>query len=147
MDLSKVREQLLIMGEKIGIQVQEEDGQKLVMHSQIQAKDYFDNAIYMRLVVFSTGTMHLFLTFDELEKTYDNLFLINTLNAENPWFRAYITNINDKDYLELHYCGITIEKEESVGTIFGYLLNELLSDSTFKYLNPILKSNKGQIPA
>ena len=147
MDLSIVREQLLTMGERIGMQVQEEDAQKLVMHCQLQAKEYFDNAIYLRLVVFATGTMHLFLTFDELEKTYDNLFLVNTLNSENPWFRAYITNINDKDYLELHYCGITIEKEDSVANIVGYLLNELLSEATFKYLSPILKGNKEDIPA
>lgn len=147
MDLKVVREQLLTMGERIGMKLQEEDGQKLIVHAQLQAKDYFDNVIYLRIVVFATGTMHMFLTFDPLEKTYDNLFLVNTLNAENPWFRAYITNINDKDYLELHYTGITIEKEESITDVVGYLLNELLNENTFKYLSPILKGNKESIPA
>ena len=90
MDLIKLKEQLLAMGKGIGLQVQEETAESLTLHSQITAKDYFDNSIYCRLVVFKSGTLHLFLTFNEMEKTYDNLFLINNFNAENPWFRAYI---------------------------------------------------------
>ena len=138
MDLIKLKEQLLDMGKRIGLQVQEETAQNITLHSQITAKDYFDNSIYFRLVVYSSGTLHMFLTFDEIERTYDNLYLINNFNAENPWFKAYITNINDKDYLELHYVALGLEKEAQVLDSFGFLLNDLLSENTLKYLNPIL---------
>ena len=140
MDLIKLKEQLLAMGKGIGLQVQEETKESLTLHSQITAKDYFDNSIYFRLVVFASGTLHIFLTFNEMERTYDNLYLINNFNAENPWFRAYIANINDKDYLELHYTSVSLEKEADVLDSFGFLLNNLLSEDTLKYLRPILNS-------
>ena len=140
MDLIKLKEQLLAMGKGIGLQVQEETKESLTLHSQITAKDYFDNSIYFRLVVFASGTLHIFLTFNEMERTYDNLYLINNFNAENPWFRAYIANINDKDYLELHYTSVSLEKETDVLDSFGFLLNNLLSEDTLKYLRPILNS-------
>ena len=140
MDLIKLKEQLLAMGKGIGLQVQEETKDSLTLHSQITAKDYFDNSIYFRLVVFASGTLHIFLTFNEMERTYDNLYLINNFNAENPWFRAYIANINDKDYLELHYASVSLEKEADVLDSFGFLLNNLLSEDTLKYLRPILNS-------
>ena len=138
MDLIKLKEQLLEMGKRIGLQVQEETAQAITLHSQITAKDYFDNSIYCRIVIYSSGTLHMFLTFDEIERTYDNLYLINNFNAENPWFKAYIVNINDKDYFELHYATLSLEKEAQVLDTFGFLLNDLLSEGTLKYLNPIL---------
>ena len=82
----------------------------------------------------------MFLTFDEIESTYDKLYLINAFNSENPWFKAYIANINDKDYLELHYSAIALDKDEQVIDTFGYLLNELLNEQTLKYLKPILEN-------
>ena len=142
MDLMKLKEQLLEMGKKIGLQVQEETATSLTLHSEITAKDYFDNSIYFRLTIFSSGTLHMFLTFNEIERTYDNLYLINHFNAESPWFKAYIANINDKDYLELHYSALAVEKEAEVINIFGYLLNDLLSEETLKLLNPILEGQE-----
>ena len=141
MNLTKLKEQLLKIGNKIGLQVQEETANSLTMHAELTAKDYFDNTVYLRLVTFSSGTLHMFLTFDEIEKTYDNLYLINAFNAENPWFRAYIASINDKDYLELHYASIALEAEEQIVDTIGFLLNELLGENTLKYLKPILESN------
>ena len=142
MNLKALKEQLLEMGKGIGLQVQEEKADSLTLHAQITAKDYFDNSIYFRAVIFSSGTLHVFLTFDLIERTYDNLYLINAFNSENPWFRAYITNINDKDYLELHYTSVALEQESEVTDTIGFLLNELLSDNTLKYLNPILNGDK-----
>lgn len=142
MNLKALKEQLLEMGKGIGLQVQEEKADNLTLHAQITAKDYFDNSIYFRAVIFSSGTLHVFLTFDEIERTYDNLYLINAFNSENPWFRAYITNINDKDYFELHYTSVALEQENEITDTIGFLLNELLSDNTLKYLNPILNADK-----
>ena len=138
MNLINLKEKLLSFGEKIGLQVHEETANSLTLHSQITAKDYFINSVYCRFVAYSSGTTHLFLTFDVIERTYDNLYLINNFNENNPWFRAYITNINDRDYLELHYTAVGLENEQEAVDTFGFLLNELLNESTLKYLKPIL---------
>ena len=140
MNINNVKEQLLKMGQKIGLQVEEENAQSVTLHTELNAKEYFKNSIYFKVVVFSSGTVHMFLTFDEIESTYDKLYLINAFNSENPWFKAYIANINDKDYLELHYSAIALENDNQVIDTFGYLLNELLNEQTLKYLKPILEN-------
>ena len=140
MNINNVKERLLKMGQKIGLQVEEETAQSVTLHTELNAKEYFKNSIYFKVVIFSSGTVHMFLTFDEIESTYDKLYLINAFNSENPWFKAYITNINDKDYLELHYSAIALENDNQVIDTFGYLLNELLNEQTLKYLKPILEN-------
>ena len=140
MNINNVKEQLLKMGQKIGLQVEEETAQSVTLHTELNAKEYFKNSIYFKVVIFSSGTVHMFLTFDEIESTYDKLYLINAFNSENPWFKAYIANINDKDYLELHYSAIALENDNQVIDTFGYLLNELLNEQTLKFLKPILEN-------
>ena len=142
MNLMSLKEKLLNLGKSIGLQVQEETKESMTLHSQITAKDYFENSIYFRMVVFNSGTLHIFLTFDEIERTCDNLYLINAFNAESPWFKAYITNINDKDFLELHYSVMGLQDDEEVINSFGYLLNSLLTEDTLKYLKPILNNEQ-----
>ena len=138
MNIQNLKEKLLSVGEKIGLQVHEENANSITLHSQITAKDYFLNSVYCRFVAFSSGTIHLFLTFDVIERKYDNLYLINNFNENNPWFRAYIANINDRDYLELHYTSVGLKDEQEAIETFGFLLNELLNENTLKYLKPIL---------
>ena len=142
MNLTRLKEQLLEMGKSIGLQVQEENSQNITLHSQIIAKKYFDNSIYCRITIFSSGTIHMFLTFDEIERTYDNLYLINNFNAEHPWFKAYIANINDKDFLELHYASLALKDEKEVVNTFGFLLSNLLDEDTLKLLQPIIANAK-----
>ena len=74
------------------------------------------------------------------ERTYDTLYLINHFNDNNPWFRAYITNIKNKDYLELHYTAICLKDEQEVMSTFAYLMNDLLNEDTLKLLTPILNA-------
>lgn len=138
MNLTNLKEQLLKFGEKIGLQVHEETADQITFHTQITAKDYFINSVYCRFVAYQSGTIHLFLTFDVIESTYDNLYLINAFNENNPWFRAYITNIKDRDYLELHYAAVGLNHENEAIDTFGFLLNELLNEPVLKYLKPIL---------
>ena len=140
MNLASLKEKLLDLGKQIALQVEEENPTTLTMHSQITAKDYFSNSIYFKLVVFTSGTLHLFFTFNEIERTYDNLYLINNFNAESPWFKAYITNINNKDYLELHYSVMGLTYEEEVLNTVGYILNSLLDEETLNNLMPILNN-------
>ena len=138
MNLTNLKEQLLKFGEKIGLQVHEEKADQITFHTQITAKDYFLNTVYCRFVAYQSGTIHLFLTFDVIESTYDNLYLINAFNENNPWFRGYITNIHDRDYFEVHYAAVGLNHENEAIDTFGFLLNELLNEPTLKYLKPIL---------
>ena len=138
MNLLTLKERLLKYSEKIGLQVEEEKAESITFHTQLTAKAYFTNSVYCRLVVYKAGTIHLFLTFDVIESTYDNLYLINAFNDNNPWFRGYITNIKNRDYLELHYTAIGLESENAVIESFGFLLNELLNENTLEYLKPIV---------
>ena len=137
-----LKEKLLELGQKVGLQVQEETKDFVSLHSQLTAKDYFDNSIYFKMVVFASGTLHLFFTFDEIERTYDNLYLINAFNESSPWFRAYISNINDKDFLELHYSAVAQENEEQIINSFGFLMNSILDEETLKYLRPLVNNDK-----
>ena len=141
MNLLAIKERLLELGNKIGLQVEEETKESVTLHCQFTAKDYFDDSIYFKAVIFSSGTLHMFFTFNEIEKTYDNLFLINAFNSESPWFKAYITNINDIDYLELHYSVMGLSDDNEIINNFGYMLNALISEETLKYLNPLLENN------
>ena len=86
--------------------------------------------------------MHVFFTFDEMERTYDNLYLINNFNAKHPWFKGYISNINDKDYFEIHYASIDVKNEDEVIDTFGYLLNNTLKEETLDLLKPIINNGK-----
>ena len=138
MDLNKLKEKLLKMGQSIDLQVHEETAQSITLHATITAKNYYKNSIYLRVDIFASGTMHMFLTFNEIERTYERLYAINTFNAENAWFKAYIAHINNKDFLELHYSSVALENEQEVLNTFGFLLSELLTDNTLTYLKPIL---------
>lgn len=138
MNLTKLKERLLEKGKKIGLMVEEENKDSITLHSQITASQYFDNSIYFRIVVFASGTMHLFLTFDEMEKTYDNLFLINKYNENSPWFKGYITNLNGKDFFEIHFSAIDMDNEEQIVDMCGYLLTDVLGEESLKYLSPIV---------
>ena len=142
MNLTKVKDQLLTMAKQISLEVEEETKEKITLHAYLNAVHYFKNSIYFRIVVFASGTLHVFFTFDEVERTYDNLYIVNTFNAENPWFRAYIGNINGNDYLELHYTAVSMEKENEVTDTVGYLLTEILEEDNVKYINSILNNNE-----
>ena len=141
MNLLLLKDKLLELGKSIGLRVDEETKDSLSLHSEITAENYFNNSIYFRVVIFTSGTLHIFFTFDEMEKTYDNLFLINNFNAESPWFKAYIANINDKDFLELHYVAINLVNENEVAESIEFMLNSLISEETLNLLNPILNND------
>ena len=142
MNLNNLKEKLLELGKNIGLQVQEETATSLTVHANIIAKDYFENSIYLNMTVYEAGSMHVFFTFDEMERTYDNLYLINNFNAKHPWFKGYISNINDKDYFEIHYASLDEKDEEAVIESVGYLLNNILKEDTLDILKPIIINGK-----
>ena len=142
MNLTSLKEQLLKNGEKIGLSVHEETAQYISLHAEITAKAYFDDSIYCRITVYESGTFHMFLTFYEIERTYENFYLINNFNAEHPWFKAYIANINGKDFLELHHSVLELKDEKEVVDTVGYLLTNILEETTLNLLQPIVNGNK-----
>jgi len=142
MNLGTVKARLLDLGEKVALKLENEAADSLSFGTEITAQAHYKSSIYFHIVVYRAGTLHVFFTFNEIERTYDNLYLINTFNSENPWFRAYITNINGKDFLELHYVSIDAETEDQVCDTIGYLLSDLLKDNVLKYLKPIVNAGK-----
>lgn len=142
MNINKLKTQLLEMGQKIGLQLHEEDANSITLHAQITAEEYFKDSIYLRLVVFSSGTIHMFLTFNKVTRTYEQLYRINEFNSESAWFKGYIANINGKDFFELHYSAVALQNEQEVIDTFGFLLNDLLNEKTLQYLRPILKDEQ-----
>ena len=142
MNLNIVKEKLLEMGKNIGLQVQEETANSLSLHANIVAKDYFEDSIYLSMTIYEGGSMHVFFTFNEIERTYENLFMINNFNAQHPWFKGYIGNINDKDFFELHYAALDVKDENSVLEAFGFLLTNTLKEETLDLLKPIVESKK-----
>lgn len=142
MNLTSLKEQLLKNGEKIGLSVHEETAQYISLHAEITAKAYFDDSIYCRITVYESGTFHMFLTFYEIERTYENFYLINNFNAEHPWLKAYIANINGKDFLELHHSALELKDEKEVVDTVGYLLTNILEEATLNLLQPIVNGNK-----
>ena len=142
MNLLSLKEKLLELGKPIGLQVDEEESGGISLHTDIVAKEYFENSIYLRIVIYSSGTLHMFFTFNEIERTYDNFYLINNFNEESPWFKAYIANVNDKDFLELHYSAMGLLEEKEILTSISFMLNSLLQEETLKYLNPILNNEQ-----
>ncbi|NLB48643.1 MAG: hypothetical protein GX813_02205 [Erysipelotrichia bacterium] len=138
MNIKSIKEKLLNLGQKIGLQVQEEHKDSIILHTALAAEEYFIDTVYCRYLVYDSGTVHLFLTFSEVEKTSDRLFLINHFNETSPWFKGYIACINNKDFFELHYSTYKLENEDSVVDAFGFLLNVLLEENTINHIKAIL---------
>lgn len=141
MNLLILKEKLLKLGERIGLEVQEESKESVVFHTTIVAQEYFTAPVYCRFIAFVNGTIHFFLTFDQMEKTTDKLFLINNFNDSNPWFKGYITNINNKDFFELHYSSYCLSSEIEAIDTFGFLLNALLEEPTLNDVKTILEND------
>lgn len=121
----------------IDFEIKKLTSDRLDMNCNIVAKNYFDDGVLCKLTAYTSGTMHITFTFDNLEPTMHSLDLINTFNDNSSWFSAYITNINDNNFLELHYSGIGSADEKEMSKIFTFVLNRLISDDTMEYLKPL----------
>lgn len=112
--------------------------------AEITAEKYFDDNVYIDIVVYRSGTYHVFFTFDSLEPTMDALTACNNFNKANAFFSAYVCKRGNTNFLELHYSGVgsenMTEEEMADSVIFG--LNELLSDDTLEYLQPLTRMTR-----
>ena len=103
----------------------EEDG--ITITASVTTKSY-DDGIFIRIVAYESGTLHCFAVFDKIERSTRVYELLDEFNASNSWFSAYISKINDKEFLELHYavikCENTMNAVYNVERFFDYLVDE-----------------------
>lgn len=120
----------------IEYEVLEEDDEKIVFRCNLTAEEYFSDEILVKVIGYEGGSLHAFLTFDQIDRTNRVYDLINNFNENNAWFRAYITN-GDTEYLELHFANICAADGQEMAEILNYALGQLLSEGVLENLTPL----------
>jgi hypothetical protein len=113
---------------------------KIEITANIVAEKYFDDGIAVRIVAYKSGTCHVFMVFDKLDPTYENLTMINEYNDHSSFLSAYISQKNGGKYLELHGSSMDAPDEQALASTVCFFINELLNDSLLKYLQPITRN-------
>ena len=130
----------LIMDEfsSLDFKMEELNAEKLILTaSNVNAKAYFDDDIYCRVVAYTSGTVHVFFTFDMIDMDNVTLRLINDFNDNVPFLKANITTINDKTYLQLHGANISCSDETVIHSTVSFFFGELLDENTLEFLQPL----------
>lgn len=117
--------------------IKENSEEKLLINASINAKDYLDVPFILNILVYKGGTLHVLITFDEIETNLENLKLMNDLNANNTSFVAYIRPDN---LLELHYSNNCGDSIDMVFYNIQYALDLFLKDNIMQYLKPLTKN-------
>ena len=112
---------------------------KVEITAEIVAKKYFDDGIAVRVVAYKSGTCHVFMVFDKLDPTLENLTLVNEYNDHSSFLSAYISQKNGGKYLELHGSSMDAPDENVLKDTICYFINELLNEKLLQYLQPITK--------
>ena len=81
-----------------------------------------------------TGLVMFDVTFDKLDATLENLMLVNKLNSETPFFKAYIT---DKGYLRLSRY-VEIFDESEVASCLDSFFSGILANSLDEDMSDII---------
>ena len=124
----------------ITFKVKEQTNDKVVITADIEAKQYFDDGIFVRIVAYKSGTCHVFMVFDQLDPTYENLLMINEMNDNISFLSAYISEKDSgKKYLELHGSSMDAPDAKILADTISYFINELLNEKLLQYLQPITK--------
>ena len=110
---------------------------KAVITANIVAEKYFDDGIFVRIVAYKSGTCHVFLVFDELDPTFENLKLINEYNDHSSFLSAYISQKDGGKFLELHGSSMDAPDEKVLSETIAYFINEALNEKLLKYLQPL----------
>lgn len=117
--------------------VKSQDDDRLELNANITASNYFDDDILVKVVVYKGGTTHVFLTFDKLDESLETLRMINAFNDNTSFFKAYISEKDGGNYLELHATTLDARKDKDVASTVSFLITNILSDSVLKYLQPL----------
>ena len=125
----------------LSFELKKDEMDQVEFTAEITAEKYFDDGVYIDIVAYKSGTYHVFFTFDSLEPTFDALTACNNFNKASAFFSSYVCKRGNTNFLELHYSGVgfdgVTEEEVADNIIFG--LNELLSDDTLEYLQPLTR--------
>ncbi len=96
-----------------------------------------DDDILINVVVFDSGTSHIYFIFDSIARTLKNYELINDFNNVSPFLKAYIARKDGGDFLEIHGCDFNSQQEDDIVNSIMFCLTELASDGILDALAPI----------
>ena len=138
-ELSKLHAEIdNLFNHNITFKVKEQTNDKVVITADIEAKQYFDDGIVVRIVAYKSGTCHVFMVFDQLDPTYENLVMLNEMNDNLSFLSAYISEKDSgKKYLELHGSSIDAHDTKTLASNIQFFINQALADSVLKYLQPL----------
>ena len=137
MDLATYYNRFCKDWEHVEVTLKEATANVYRINMQLVADKYFDDGIFVSLTIYASGTLHIFFTFDQLEKNITSYELINEFNDNNSWFKAYITTINNNNFLELKYtncCGDSVD--EAIDQT-QHAFDQLLDETVLKLLKPL----------
>ena len=137
MDLKQTYEKIRDMFSQIKFTVKEEKEDSIRFTAEVTLSEYYKDGIFISTVLYTSGVMHMFFTFDHLDESLETLRLLNTFNDHSSWFKAYISDKGEERFLELHYAACGPEDEDACADNFGFVMRQLMSDVTLKYLTPI----------
>lgn len=137
MDLATFYDRFCQDWEHVEIKLKDASANVYRLNMELVAEKYFDDGIYVSLTIYSSGTLHIFFTFDKIQRTLDNYELINEFNDGNSWFKAYITRINDNDFLELKYTNCCADSVDDAIDQTQHAFDQLLDEGVLKLLKPL----------
>ena len=113
--------------------------ERAIYTAHVEVDDCFDDEISIKIISYQSGTCHVFMIFDKIETTFENLMLINKYNERSAFLRAYISSKEDGTYLELHGTNIDSYDTESLCNTICFFINELFDEHTLPLLQEITK--------
>ena len=137
MNLSSIVPILKSKFRSVPFEVKENTGDKLRVMADISINDLADNVL-LSITCYKGGTLHVFLTFDEISETMEVYRLINDLNENCSFYKAYVSK-GDTNYLEIHATSICAADENEVADTIEFFMTEVLEDRMRKYLLPLVE--------
>lgn len=135
MNLSSILPILKSKYRSISFETKEATEDKLRIAANISINNLSDN-VYLSMTIYNGGTLHIFLTFDEISETMEVYRLMNDFNENTSFWKAYISK-GEYNFLEIHAVSICESDENEVTDTIEFLLDNALSDSVREYLLPL----------
>ncbi len=121
----------------IDFEITKGNNEVIEFKASLQATKFYDDDILTQVTVYSSGTIHVFFTFDEIARTFGNYDLINDFNAKTSAAKAYICTINGNDYLQLHYSFFSSNDEEDAASNVCFAFSNILDENVWEVLKPL----------
>lgn len=98
---------------------------------------YCKDVVYASIFIHSSGMYGVNISFEKLDKTYENLKLINAYNQNNDLLKGFIS---ENGYFYLVFREFNAYSLEEAFSYVAIVLYELDDDDVEKYLTPILNN-------